>query len=129
MTRWTCLAAILTIGLTMGLLGCKMPCCQTAPPDEQKAPVEKQTPAEKPAAAQSPAAATPPAAAPAAEQKLCPVLGNPIDKTVFVDYEGRRIYFCCAMCIDEFKKDPAKYIQKVDEELKGAAKTTAPQSN
>ncbi len=69
----------------------------------------------------TPAAPTPAAAADstAAEtlQKTCPVMGGAIDKDYYVDYEGRRIYFCCASCIEEFKKDPEKYIGKVDEEI------------
>ena len=44
-------------------------------------------------------------------QTLCPVLGNKIDKKLFVDYEGKRIYVCCPMCIDKVKKDPAKYVK------------------
>ena len=52
----------------------------------------------------------------AAAQSKCPVLGNKIDEKVFVDYQGKRIYFCCAGCIDEFKKDPEKYLKKMEAE-------------
>jgi YHS domain-containing protein len=52
----------------------------------------------------------------AAPQTLCPVLGNKIDKNVFVDYHGERIYFCCSGCINEFKKNPAKYLEKMKSE-------------
>jgi len=76
--------------------------------------------AEKPAS--PPAAASAPAAPAAAiAQKTCPVMGGPIDPKMFTEYEGRRIYFCCAACIEKFKADPEKYIAKVDAELKGAA--------
>lgn len=44
-------------------------------------------------------------------QKTCPVMGNPIDKSVFVDYKGKRVYFCCAGCPETFKKDPEKYLK------------------
>ena len=27
----------------------------------------------------------------------------------FADYKGKRYFFCCPMCIDSFKKDPAKF--------------------
>ena len=55
-------------------------------------------------------------------QKTCPVMeGNPINKNLYVDHDGRRVYFCCDMCVDTFKKDPEKYIKKLDEQLKGAA--------
>ena len=46
-------------------------------------------------------------------QKVCPVTGKPIDTTVFTDYEGRRIYFCCNMCPPKFDKDPQKYLSKM----------------
>ena len=54
-------------------------------------------------------------------QKECPVMGGPIDKKFYADHQGRRIYFCCAGCINVFKKDPEKYIKIVDEELKAQA--------
>jgi YHS domain-containing protein len=56
-------------------------------------------------------------------QKICPVMGEPIDPNVFTDYEGRRIYFCCQVCKAAFEKDPEKYVAKVDEELQGAGRT------
>lgn len=46
-------------------------------------------------------------------QKICPVLGGEINKNIFTDYKGSRIYFCCPACIDDFKKDPEKYIKKI----------------
>jgi len=46
-------------------------------------------------------------------QSTCPVMGNPIDKNVFVDHQGQRIYFCCAGCTGEFEKDPAKYLKVI----------------
>jgi YHS domain-containing protein len=60
------------------------------------------------------------ASQPEIAQKICPVLGEPIDPAVYTDYEGRRIYFCCTSCLKAFEKDPEKYIAKVDEQLKGA---------
>jgi YHS domain-containing protein len=50
-------------------------------------------------------------------QKTCPVMGEPIDPSVYTDYEGRRIYFCCQSCKATFEQDPEKYVAKVDEEL------------
>ena len=44
--------------------------------------------------------------------KFCAVVhGDPVDPTVFIMHEGKKIGFCCADCIDEFKKDPAKYLK------------------
>ena len=32
-------------------------------------------------------------------QTTCPVMvGNPIDKNVFVMYQGKKVYFCCPEC-------------------------------
>jgi len=53
-------------------------------------------------------------AAMAAEQTMCPIMdGNKIDKTVFVEYKGKKVYFCCAACKATFEKDPEKYIAKL----------------
>lgn len=49
-------------------------------------------------------------------QMTCPVMGGKINKAVYADYEGKRVYFCCASCIDEFKKDPAKYVKKLEDQ-------------
>jgi len=58
-----------------------------------------------------------PAAAPAeaaAQQTNCPVMGGKIDRSVYTDYEGKRVYFCCPGCIEKFKKAPEKYLAKLD---------------
>jgi len=47
-------------------------------------------------------------------QKTCPVMGNAVNKTLYVDFQGKRIYVCCQACIDEVKKDPQKYIDKLE---------------
>jgi YHS domain-containing protein len=49
-------------------------------------------------------------------QTACPVLAGNIDKNVYADYKGKRIYFCCKGCDTEFKKDPEKYMKKLQEE-------------
>lgn len=53
--------------------------------------------------------------------KICPVskekVGQGGMEPVTYEYEGKIYNFCCEMCIDEFKKDPEKYIKKVEEEL------------
>ncbi len=48
------------------------------------------------------------------QQTTCPVMGNPIDKSVYVDYKGKRIYFCCKSCVQTFTRDPEKYIKKLE---------------
>lgn len=57
-------------------------------------------------------------------QTTCPVLAGDIDRSVYVDYQGKRIYFCCKGCDAEFKKNPEKYIKKLQEE--GATLEPAP---
>jgi YHS domain-containing protein len=47
------------------------------------------------------------------EQTTCPVMGSPIDKNIFVEYKGKKVYFCCKMCPPEFEKNPEKYISKL----------------
>jgi YHS domain-containing protein len=49
----------------------------------------------------------------AGEQTICPVMGNPIDKSVFVEYQGKKVYFCCPDCKAKFNADPEKYIAKL----------------
>jgi YHS domain-containing protein len=49
-------------------------------------------------------------------QAACPVTGEQIDKSVYEDHEGKRVYFCCADCKGAFKADPARYIQKMEAE-------------
>ncbi len=46
-------------------------------------------------------------------QTLCPVMGNEINKDVYVDHEGHRVYFCCEPCIEKFKADPDKYLKSM----------------
>ena len=56
-----------------------------------------------------------------AGNKICPVSGEPIDEAAKAtyEYEGKIYNFCCAGCIEEFKKEPQKYIDKVNQELEG----------
>lgn len=57
-------------------------------------------------------------------QTTCPVMGGKISKSVYVDVEGKRIYMCCKGCEGAIKKDPAKYIKKLEAE--GVAIESAP---
>jgi YHS domain-containing protein len=59
--------------------------------------------------------------------KTCPVSGEKLGEMgkafVFV-HEGREIKLCCKDCLKDFKKDPAKYIKKIEEaEAKEKAKS------
>lgn len=50
---------------------------------------------------------------PAKEMPRCPVMGEPVDFSVKTMTEDGPVYFCCEMCIPKFKKDPAKYAEKL----------------
>ena len=58
-------------------------------------------------------------------QATCPVMGGAIDKAVFADYEGKRVYFCCPDCVKTFNKEPQKYIKKLEDKGVTLAKTPA----
>jgi YHS domain-containing protein len=50
----------------------------------------------------------------AIEQTTCPVMaGNKINKNIFVEYKGKKVYFCCLDCKGKFEQDPEKYISKL----------------
>ncbi|MCK5850364.1 MAG: hypothetical protein KAH23_05565 [Kiritimatiellae bacterium] len=47
-------------------------------------------------------------------QTKCPVMaGNAINKNLYVDVKGKRIYVCCKGCIASVKKSPDKYLAKI----------------
>jgi len=48
-------------------------------------------------------------------QTTCPVMGGGIDKSLYVDHDGMRIYACCKGCVDKIKADPEKYIALLKE--------------
>lgn len=48
-------------------------------------------------------------------QTVCPVMGGKINKDVFVDVKGKRIYLCCAGCEKALKADPDKYIKQMED--------------
>lgn len=65
------------------------------------------TPTTKPAATQ--AAGKP-------VNKFCAVEGkeHEIDPKVTVVYKGKTIGFCCKDCVEEFEKDPEKYVKRME---------------
>ncbi len=56
---------------------------------------------------------TPAPGTPAAIQPRCPVMDAPIDPSVYVEYEGKRVYFCCPGCDKKFLADPERYLDKL----------------
>jgi YHS domain-containing protein len=64
-------------------------------------------------------------------QTTCPLMGGKINKEIYADHEGKRVYFCCKGCIAAFKKDPAKYVAQLEEqgvELETVGQTVCPMS-
>jgi YHS domain-containing protein len=58
--------------------------------------------------------AQPGAAVANAAQTLCPVMpGKLVNRRLYVDYQGTRIYVCCNPCVKAVKRDPEKYLKKL----------------
>ncbi len=49
-------------------------------------------------------------------QTTCPVMGGTVNKELYADHDGKRVYFCCGYCDGEFKKAPQKYLDKLKEQ-------------
>ena len=50
-------------------------------------------------------------------QTTCPVMkGSPVNKSLYVDAEGYRIYVCCCGCLREVRANPAKYVAELQAE-------------
>ncbi len=101
---WTMLlvTSILFVGLSM-LNGCKK--SEPTPPPVTPAAMTQ----EHAATSAEPAAKV----ASAAEQTICPVMGGAINKDIFVEYKGKKVYFCCPECKGKFEAEPEKYIAKL----------------
>ena len=71
-------------------------------------PPKPKSPTTKPATTQAKAAGP--------VNKFCAVegKGHDVDPKVTYVYKGKTIGFCCADCIDEFKKDPEKYVKNME---------------
>ena len=102
---WVSMAAMLAAGLGL-LAGCKG--------EPQAAPAPAKSAGSGPAAVKA-----------EITQKLCPVTGDAINPNIYVDYNDRRIYFCCDMCPAEFRKNPEKYLKVLDEQMKSGAAAPA----
>ena len=92
----------------MAFAQCEMPC------GRGPQAVAQQEQAERPAA-QAEASRQATAKKDTDQPKLptCPVMGDPVDFNVKIMSDDGPVYFCCEMCIPKFKKDPAKYAEKL----------------
>ena len=51
---------------------------------------------------------------------ICPLSNEKVDemgKVVEHEHEGKIYNFCCKMCLTDFKKDPEKYIQMINDSM------------
>ena len=46
-------------------------------------------------------------------QTVCPIMGGKINRAVYADVEGYRVYACCAECTPKIKADPAAALKKI----------------
>jgi YHS domain-containing protein len=117
----TIILSTLVVVFAFGFAGCKK---KEGPAAPAKAPTMKdmQTQTAKTAedtkkaatATAEDAKKTATTAAASVEQTTCPVMdGNKISKNVFVEYKGKKVYFCCEDCKAKFMADPDKYIAKL----------------
>jgi len=49
-------------------------------------------------------------------QKLCPVMNEPINPNLYVDFEGKRIYVSCTHSLDIVKANPKKFVRQLEAE-------------
>ncbi len=104
----TILLSTVAVVLAFGFIGCKNKEDPAAPAkDTTMKDMQMQT--AKPAEDANKTATT----AASTEQTLCPVTGDKIDPNVFVEYKGKKVYFCCSMCVAQFNKNPEKYVAKL----------------
>ena len=52
-------------------------------------------------------------------QTTCPVMGGKINKSMFTDVLGKRIYVCCSGCIAKINAEPAKHIKILEDRGEG----------
>ena len=60
-----------------------------------------------------------------AGNKLCPISGEPVSGTSFVEYQGKRYGLCCPGCKQMFLADPEKHIAEMEAKEKAAAPTAS----
>ena len=61
-----------------------------------------------------------------AQQRICPVMGGSINKDIFTEYKGRKVYFCCAGCKPMFEKAPEKYVGQLPQFNNSESKADKP---
>jgi YHS domain-containing protein len=109
------MVVLLSVGITVLLAGCKEKSGSPTEPSSSEhdatSMAEEGDMAEE--AIENTEMAVDQAKETATEQTICPVMGGPIDKNIFVEYKGKKVYFCCPSCKGQFEKDPEKYLSKL----------------
>ena len=105
----TIILSTLAVILAVGFVGCNKKEQPAAPPKAMSmGDMQKQA-----ATTAADANKTATAAMASIEQTTCPISGDKIDKNVFAEYKGKKVYFCCAQCKAAFEKEPEKYLAKL----------------
>ncbi|MDP8246139.1 MAG: hypothetical protein P9L94_18800 [Candidatus Hinthialibacter antarcticus] len=50
------------------------------------------------------------------DQTLCPISGHAISKEVSATAKGKKVYMCCAACVDAFNEKPDEFLQAMADE-------------
>lgn len=93
--------------------GCRDPAARPGVSDRTPPPA---------AASREPAAGTRAARRP---QTRCPVMNAPIDRNLYVDHEGKRVYVCCRGCLAAVRARAAEIIRRLEAEGIEVAKVPA----
>jgi len=98
------LGASIALAAMISVYGCKKKGSDEHPHDGEH-PHETAAPAQ----VQQPAVSTD-----QTEQTMCAVMSDmKINKAVFVEYKGKKVYFCCPDCKGKFEAEPEKYAAKL----------------
>lgn len=47
-------------------------------------------------------------------QKRCPIMNRKIYPDLSVEFRGRKVYFCCDSCPEQFLSDPVSFLAKLE---------------
>jgi YHS domain-containing protein len=64
------------------------------------------------------------APAPSAQQ-TCPVMGGPVNKDLYVEHKGEKLYVCCQACLKTVKENPEKYAKKIAKQVEERSSAAA----
>jgi YHS domain-containing protein len=48
--------------------------------------------------------------------QTCPVLGGKARSDIAIEYNGKKVYFCCPGCVGKFTAEPGKYLKKMEQQ-------------